>query len=558
MEYTAFAFRQAEKSPIQLTFVAPSFEIDSWAKVPTRLSNKKTGFQRAAIPGHVKEITTFFKEDESKQNSSPTAILIGVEPTFQSIIQIKTLDGLDINPDEIGATPQLCKLIINYEPWDSSEFAESVDEEIDALYQASVTSAGQSDEEATVADLSEESDDHVTDEDEANEADAALDTDDESESIVEQTDREIESFFASLKPEELKRILVEKEYLNWAPAKKARLVEILKDDPKPCLIIDGQHRVKGTRKVGNIPFTVAFLPYASWGELSFQFIVNNSSAKKVDENLLFGIVGHSLTPEQLASTEGRLNRAGIKVSLIKAAMRVQLEQNPFSGMLKTNTPGERGFLDATAFQKKVIELWYGGRSKNGLEAKFKQFKATEKRQPRSMGDIFGPLCEGANNRDRAEFWQRELWFTYFKAFWDPIAKRYCTQLWPQNQDEWLPTDPHKLSQNSQAKTRQKLMRATVLGLLQVSVLQAWADFTWRGLDFDGKSWKDLDLTPEKFSKSIEKFINLIPEEFFTTLTYTGFDASKPLRDEMMECMLDLLDGHKKLPDVKNEHERFWA
>jgi hypothetical protein len=33
-------------------------------------------------------------------------------------------------------------------------------------------------------------------------------------------------------------------------------------------------------------------------------------------------------------------------------MRVHLEANPFYGMLQTNTPGELGFLDASAMQKK--------------------------------------------------------------------------------------------------------------------------------------------------------------------------------------------------------------
>src|SRR5699024_2589761 len=76
--------------------------------------------------------------------------------------------------------------------------------------------------------------------------------------------------------------------------------------------------------IGEVPFMVSFLPYANWAELAFQFIVNNSSAKKVDENLLFAIVGQSLDGNQLSEIEGRLNRSGIKVNLIKASMRVHL------------------------------------------------------------------------------------------------------------------------------------------------------------------------------------------------------------------------------------------
>jgi hypothetical protein len=559
IEYPAFVFKQAKNSPIQVTFVAPSHEIDSWAKVPTRLSNKKTGFQRAALPSHVKDIKKFFRDDDSKENSSPTAILIGVEPNAQALLKIFDSEGNEIVPASISQTPVLCKLVVNYEQWDPSEYDGQPDKEIAALAEHLGFLNQQVPDSENPEDSVAESDEHVTDATgDEDTLDTQLEADDPEDGELGQTEREIEDFFAGLRPEALRQILIDEDYVAWSLQKKSRLLEILKDEPKPCLIIDGQHRVKGTRDIGNIPFCVSLLPFANWAELSFQFIVNNSSAKKVDENLLFGIVGQSLTPDQLAKTEGRLNRAGIKVSLIKAAMRVQLESNPFAGMLRTNTPGEKGFLDATAFQKKVIELWYGGRSKNGLESKFKQFKATEKRAARSIGEIFGPLCQGSNNRDRAEYWQAQLWFEYFKAFWEPIARQYSAQLWPQSEADWLPTDQAKLAKDSQAKTRQKLMRATVLGLLQIAVLQAWADHTFNSLERDDKTWADLKLTPAKFSTQIEKIIKRLPEEFFSTLTYTGFDASKPLREEVLQCMLDLLDNHKKLPEVKDEHKRFWA
>ncbi len=577
IEYTAFAFRQNKRSPVQLTFVAPTTQIDSWAKVPTRLSNKKTGFQRAALPAHVTDIAKFFR-DNSNENSSPTAVLVGVEPSSQKKVKILDITtGKSISEDLISTTPLLCKVQIDFAPWDSAPYAETPDQEIEALAKSlgmlDPPTTGESEANDTSGGSEHSSDSEDADylvedangaEDEKGSAasngtpeDELGDEEDLGASEQAATEREIETFFASLSPEELRQALVNRTYTNWPPAKKERLIDILKDEPKPCLIIDGQHRVKGTRRLGNIPFTVSLLPSANWAELAFQFIVNNSSAKKVDENLLFGIVGQSLTAEQLQATEGRLNRSGIKVSLIKASMRVQLERNPFSGMLKTNTPGEKGFLDATAFQKKVIELWYGGRSRSGLEARFKQFQATDNRAVRSMAEIFGPLCSGNNTRERASFWQDDLWFKFFVAFWTPIASHYSQQLWPQSHDEWLPTDPSSLAKDSNARTRAKLMRATVLGLLQVAVLQAWADHQFRSLAMDDKDFKDLNLTPPTFSAQIEKFIRRLPPDFFTTLTYTGFDASKPLREEMLACMLDVLDGHKTLSQVKDEHKRFW-
>ena len=85
--------------------------------------------------------------------------------------------------------------------------------------------------------------------------------------------------------------------------------------------------------MGEIPFGVCLIPDAEWAELAFQFIVNNHTAKKVDENLLTAIVGQSLSDAELASIETRLKRAGIKVQLIRASTRIQVEDNPFMGML---------------------------------------------------------------------------------------------------------------------------------------------------------------------------------------------------------------------------------
>jgi hypothetical protein len=70
-------------------------------------------------------------------------------------------------------------------------------------------------------------------------------------------------------------------------------IEALREELKVGLIIDGQHRVLGT-KHKNIPFLIAALPDAGWQELAFQFIVLNSTARTVKEALLINIIGTSL------------------------------------------------------------------------------------------------------------------------------------------------------------------------------------------------------------------------------------------------------------------------
>lgn len=549
--YPAFAFRQNSASPLTLIFVAPSCEIDEWAKVPTRLSNQPHNFQRAAIPGHVAEIKRFFAEDQSKTNSSPTSILLGVEPIASHKVVLLAEDGSRLDEQTIQQTARPCSLHLNFEPWDSSAF-ETVDDEILALYQEVRPIY-------TAPDVDAEEENEVEDGDPQDDENSVPEADEEQEDAAIEglgPEESAEKFLAAIPSDQICQIVESEIYKTWTSAQKKVLRDLFRDDLKPCLIIDGQHRVKGTKDLQDIPFSVSLLPRADWAELAFQFIVNNSSSRKVDENLLFGIVGQSLNPEQLGATEVRLNRAGIKVSLIKAAMRVQLEPNPFTGMIKTNTPGERGFIDATALQKKVIELWYGSRGRTGLKPAFKNFCAIRgKRKKWSMAELFGSCTEGSNAVERARNWQDDVWFSYFRAFWEAVSSHFVGRLWPQTQDEWLPNDTVVAAMTPAQKERQKLMRATVLGLLQKALLQAWADYKSKELRKANSSFANLKMSPEEFKQDILPFVKTIPMDFFTELKFTGFDASGDLRDEMSEYMLAIIEDSKSFPEIKQT--RFW-
>ena len=554
--YAAFAFRQNDESPITLVFVAPSCEIDEWAKVPTRLSNQPHNFQRAAIPLHVAEIKRFFSEDQSKRNSSPTSILLGVEPSAVGKVALTAADGSELKEALVSKIPIECFVNIDFEPWDSSNYSDDLDGEITALFEKVeplyATAEANAKAEADTEDESVETSDAIGDD-----ADEADDNDiEDTNGQYLDPETSAERFLASIDSGEIHRICVTEAFRSWTPSQKQVLRDLFIDDLKPCLIIDGQHRVRGTRNLESIPFSVSMLPRADWAELAFQFIVNNSSAKKVDENLLFGIVGQSLTQEQLGATEVRLSRAGIKVSLIKAAMRVQIEPNPFTGMIKMNTPGERGFIDAMALQKKVIELWYGSRGRTGLKPAFKAFCAINGRRKKwSMQELFSACANGGNAAERARDWQEARWFLYFKAFWEAVSQHFSPRLWPATQGEWLPNDVLISSMSPEQKERQKLMRATVLGLLQKALLQAWADHKNKELRLAGKSFADLRVSPDEFRAEISGFVRQIPMDFFTELKFTGFDASGDLRDEMTGHFLSVIEMNKSFAELKAE--RFW-
>lgn len=555
MNFEAFAFRQLPGSPIQIVFVASSSSIDTWAKVPTKLSNRPVGFQRAAIPQHVREVKTFFA-DEEKRNCSPTAILLGIEPEARNQVSLTRRDGSPLKETDVGQTPVECCIEINFTPWRSADFPPTYDEEIEKLFQQvehlyPITAS---------VNLTKASEDNEDDDEELEAvlSDGEDEDDDEDEPKTEPGDED-NLFFAHLRPEQLASAVRSGDFRGWDKKRKERLREILKDDRKIGIIIDGQHRVKGTAASGQIPFVVSLLPYADWPELAFQFIVNNGTAKKVDAGLLISIVGESLRPDEVAATQGRLYRSGVQVKLIQAVMRVQTQENPFNGMLKFGISGEDGFLDAPAMQKKVIKLWYGSRGRSGQRPTYGRFKLSlrDAHDHINMGEIFGPSCEGANISEKARDWQDNRWFEYFVAFWRPIASHFAGDLWPRTRKEW-PTGTRQAAESKdQQEIRKRLMRVTVLGLLQEAIIDAW----WR---YSQTKWEEDEsdtskrpaIQPSELEAGIQRFVKRIPKEFFTELRFSGFDASRNTRGDLQEQLLKLLDRKGDYASLRNQH-KFW-
>ncbi|WP_147068054.1 hypothetical protein [Terrabacter aerolatus] len=576
MEYTGFAFRQNENAPLQISLVLATCDLDEWARVPTRLSNRPQGFQRAAVKGHIAEIERFFQQDLSHTNASPTSILVGLAPEAQELVSLVDADsGEELRPDTVGTVPVRCQLALKFDPWLPDEGTPLVDQIGELASVVEARSEPQHEEaDASEADIDDDvewgagvPESAAEGLNEGGDSDGNVDDSDDGDAGPSQPDVS-ESDDAEISPAEalhlysyaeLRDLLATKAYESWDDTDLVRLRDLLVDERKPGLIIDGQHRVAATRNIGEVPFIVSFLPFANWAELAFQFIVNNSSAKKVDENLLFAIVGQSLEPEQLSEIEGRLNRSGIKVNLIKASMRVHLEANPFAGMLKTNTPGEKGFLDATAMQKKVIELWYGSKGSSGTVATLKKFRAITDDPGRSkefrMVDLFGANCSALTVREKAEEWQDGLWFEYFSAFWGAVRDKYLADgLWPQSIDAW-PRVGVRSGSPDQDKV-QSLMGATILGMLQISVLQRWAERREDRALEDGEDFKTLTITPVQFRDQIANILKPLSSDFFTEYIRSGADASKQVKQVFIRALMDVLANRKSVAQVRASSDSF--
>ena len=587
MEYKALCFRQTDHGPIQLLFVSPTCDLDAWAKVPTRMSSRPRGFQRAALGPHVKELEGFFGHDATKTNSSPTTILVGLDPRQKEAIAIREVDGRTVDLDSITITPQLVVVSVKFEEWDGSQFGDNKVSEIEALlakledegfFRVGVDSGeGVSDgrvehegEETSgdvEEDIEEEADDDeyviATDTEDAEEQIAVEGVSDAEISVVELESPSVGQLDSPL-PNDLRladlfalREAWRNRRISGDDPRLATLREILVDERKPGLIIDGQHRVAATKGMGEVPFGVCLIPNAGWAELAFQFIVNNHTARKVDENLLTAIVGQSLSDGELASIESRLKRAGIKVQLIRASTRVQVEDNPFMGMLRTSTVGERGFLESKAMQKHVIGLWYGKRAKATDRAGMANFKLSTNpllaMRGHSMATLFLANCEGSSKQLQMHDWQRDKWLVYFSAFWSAVRDTYKpAAVWPQTQADW--PDPSLGKQAPNQEQVQKLMRTTLLGLLQLAVLQRWADMRYDVMGLDEKLIGQTPIAPADFSAEIKKILLRLTPDFFTSLKASGFEGSAQVKEDAKLMIYDVCKGARSVAEEKAQEQ----
>ena len=405
--YQAMIFKQRANAPLQVVFVAPSSEIDSWARIPTKKTGNVRHFQRAQIAMHVQEVQRFF---ENKNNSSPTAIVVGFDPTrARQRIRVLDPDGREIKSEEVApgdpihgsfeitwtpdADPQtadakIAAITVAYPTIQQFVFNELAD--ITGGQMTSETLgklAGSFRDRALRGELPETTDTDASEEPGVDDESSDSDEDDTDEVPVDAqgdlaglspSPREVVvgrlTFLSRLQPDLLKDLP--------ATALDDTYREVV-DELKPGLLIDGQHRVLGTRAIGTVPFLVTALPTADWPELAFQFIVTNRTARRVAESLLISIVGQSLSKDQRGTIEERLREANIRVGLIEAVMRVhEDEQSPFFQMLAFGLKHEDGFIDAAAFRGKVIQLWY------------------ERKSP--VKELLNHLCQGKSPNDRTD------------------------------------------------------------------------------------------------------------------------------------------------------------
>jgi len=549
--YDAIFFRQRPHSPLQVAFVAPSFEVDAWARVPTKKTGNVRNFQRAQIARHISDVEHFFGQE---LNASPTSVVVGFD-RIRSKGRIETLlpDGTKLDVDSVKSdSPSFGRVRIAWtpdgDPVDTGEIRKAIlgrrDELKRCIFEELLDIA------SVASPLLEQVLEHYKTKLRAGvdleiQEDAGLVRSDEvrPESALDiAIPPESRELLAGQSPSEQQVIAgrlaflaqTDPEVLAGKPLEHLqRLYLEVCDELKPGILIDGQHRIMGTKKMGNIPFLVTALPDADWPELAFQFIVTNRTAKRVPESLLISIIGNSLSKQQRSAIEERLREANIRVGLIEAVMRVHEDEgSPFYGMISFGLHKESGFLDAAAMRGKVIELWY------------------ERVSP--VQQLFDHMCEGKKKSDRTDFWKsEELWFDYFVAFWGAVRERYASSN----------VFSSELIDASKKTPASKLMTATVLMIFQETVLDHLLSFYIGKEKAEKIPIKDSLPTAERFQEVVKNVLKDLFPEFFTEWKLSGFDGSKGARDDLADALRRVITGDRtvsQLKDSKKGHRLFRA
>ncbi|MCP9784949.1 hypothetical protein [Cyanobium sp. N5-Cardenillas] len=541
--YDALIFRQQARSPIQVAFVASSAEIDQWAGVPTKKTSNIRNFQRPEIGSHIKEVTRFFGDSE---NASPTAVVVGFDSrNFGNLprrVAILDIEGEPLDGDAITPGPPVKGLIEITWPKDNDPKSQedfmaaiiSLYPHIESLVLQELSFiTGRSVEilnqirtdispdsvantiDSTIQEIELQASIEVSEGEEDNE------TIDLSDSVL--------SALAGLSPNEVQNTVNRLGFLNRLSSVSInpldeQSVELLyreaHNELKPALLIDGQHRVMGTKDQAAIPFLVTALPQADWSELAFQFIVTNRTARRVPESLLISIVGNSLSKTQRGEIDERLRNANIRVGLIEAVMKVQEdESSPFYGLVAFGLRGEQGFLDAAAMRSKVIQLWF------------------DRKEP--IRTLFDHLCQGRLLSDRTEFWkEEELWFDLFIAFWSGVRSRY----------DGTTVFSKELRDN---KPVSKLMTATVLKIFQETVLEHIKETLVAFQKMGGDELGSVIPNPAKFQDLVTKTLANITPDFFTEWGLSGFDGSSGARDDLAQAIKLVLEDKMTVSQLKN-------
>ncbi|MEK8030986.1 hypothetical protein AACH06_09185 [Ideonella sp. DXS29W] len=385
IEYDVLAFRQQEKSPIQVAFVAHSGDVVRWAGIPRKSDELLTGYQRFKDQDRVNQsIVPYFQDPK---NCSPTAVILALR-TDTGIGRCK-LEPQTIETGKVVSA----KLVVELD--EDALLTDKVFEQA-LIYVKARLPQGTEDTQAQAAD-----DDDDKDLDAIEDQDAEVD-DEKDESSVHLGNETLSK---------MKALLEDKT--NWTNEKfRSAIIDYV----KPAMLIDGQHRIAAGAKFGanGLPFMVCGLYDASWEEQVFQFTVVNIKPKKIPPSLITSIAALSLSKQEQVNLGSRLNQAGVKMTEVEIMSLVAYDdRSPFSNLIDmgVGSKGAKAELLGYAGVKRIAKEWFTARRS-------------------SLVHIAKALFQTENNsKATAEWRSSKLWFEFFCHFWVIVRGHYPDGLW---------------------------------------------------------------------------------------------------------------------------------
>ena len=497
IEYDVLAFRQQDKSPIQVAFVAHSGDVVRWAGIPRKSDELLTGYQRFKDQDRVNQsIVPFFQDPK---NCSPTAVILALR-TDTGIGRCK-LEPQIIETGQVVSA----KLIVELD--EDALLTDKVFEQALVYVKARLPQGADETSPQTVEDDDDKDLDAVEDQD------AEVD-DDKDESSVHLGNETLSK---------MKALLEDKA--NWTNEKFRSAIT---DYVKPAMLIDGQHRIAAGSKFGakGLPFMVCGLYDASWEEQVFQFTVVNIKPKKIPPSLITSIAALSLSKQEQVNLGSRLNQAGVKMTEVEIMSLVAYDQrSPFSNLIDmgVGSKGAKAELLGYAGVKRISKEWFTARRS-------------------SLVHIAKALFQTENNsKATAEWRSSKIWFEFFVHFWEIVRTHYPDGLWKKKDGNNF------------------FVGASLWALQEALLLECDGQMKshWKVTD-DAQFEKRLEVLKSAFSEVVKTYLEFIPYEMWTvTWEKKSIDTNQGREEFRKLLSLLIAEGKKEGKVWKKWKQQDW-
>lgn len=308
-EYNVLKIAQRPDAAPFYLLQSPAARLLEWCDVPRKKEGFMAGYQRQLSDRH-QEIKDFIERDP--KNIIPGAVIVAVGSDAIEVKQTEFSDvvKLKVTVADLDMTARLGRLAQDfYERLNDEEKANA-----DAIAKQMLTA-------------------NVNEPDEEDE-----------ESEAENDDIPPKSYLAMLTAE----LLVAKQGIDKLPTERRQAVtDYVNGLTKPGLILDGQHRVFGSKNVSefDVSLPVVLLPGLSVGEQVFHFYVLNNKASPLKPTELRGTISTSLTNHEIDQLYERFKQAGMKAGKAKLTHRANTDtRSPFKGLIDFGLQNSDAFL----------------------------------------------------------------------------------------------------------------------------------------------------------------------------------------------------------------------